>query len=180
MVGLKGFPYWNIRIPNILGSIIPYNQQPTEVLNTAHVGSGNGKLQTSGNLLVKSLVWALMKAQETSRAKTGGVVNPDAKLSGLVVEPPLWKIWVRKLGWLFPIWKHTKWSKPPTSYTAGIVTYMTGSLKCGKYVGIHMTQHHSFALFLGKSHEESTKLVSKRLKKQRRSGNPASKWLVYG
>ena len=27
------------RIPNILGSTIPYNYQPTEVLNTAHVSS---------------------------------------------------------------------------------------------------------------------------------------------
>jgi hypothetical protein len=28
---------------------------------------------------------------------------------------PLGKIWVRQLGWLFPIWKNNKCSKPPTS-----------------------------------------------------------------
>ena len=38
----------------------------------------------------------------------------------LVVEPPLWKIWLRQLGWLFPTeWKVIKFhgSKQPTSYT---------------------------------------------------------------
>ena len=32
-----GFPYWTIRIPKILGSIIPYNHQATGVSNTAHL-----------------------------------------------------------------------------------------------------------------------------------------------
>ena len=38
----------------------------------------------------------------------------------LVVDLPLWKIWVRQLGLLFPIymeiWKNKKCSKPPTSF----------------------------------------------------------------
>ena len=37
LVGLWGWPYWIIIIPNILGSIILYNHQPTRVLNTARV-----------------------------------------------------------------------------------------------------------------------------------------------
>ena len=36
----------------------------------------------------------------------------------LVVDLPIWKIWVRQLAWLFPIimWKNKKCSKPPTRY----------------------------------------------------------------
>ena len=38
LVGLWGFPYyWIITIANILGSIIPYNHQPTGLLNTAQL-----------------------------------------------------------------------------------------------------------------------------------------------
>ena len=33
----------------------------------------------------------------------------------MVVDLPLWKIWVRQMGWLFPIWKNKTCSKPPTS-----------------------------------------------------------------
>ena len=49
-----------------------------------------------------------------------------------MVEPPLWKLWVRQLGWLFPIYRKTKkCSKPPTSYFFS-PTFMAGHLLCIK------------------------------------------------
>ena len=45
------------------------------------------------------------------------IVVPDShnNHNWLVVEPPLWKIWVRQLGLFFPTeWKNKKCAKPPT------------------------------------------------------------------
>ena len=39
----SGFLYWIIVIPNILGSIIPYNHKPTGVSNTAQVDMAMGQ-----------------------------------------------------------------------------------------------------------------------------------------
>ena len=48
------------------------------------------------------------------------VTLPEGTNCWLMVEPPLWKIWVCQLGWLFPTeWKNKKGSKPPTRLVLG-------------------------------------------------------------
>ena len=55
-----------------------------------------------------------------------------SKYVWLVVEPPLWKIWVRQLGWLFPMYgKIKKCSKPPTRYVNFLLYYTKPQLTSG-------------------------------------------------
>ena len=51
----------------------------------------------------------------------------------LVVEPPLWRIWLRQLGWWNSLWKSKNCSEPPTrlvitGYFYGIIHSINGAL----------------------------------------------------
>ena len=52
-------------------------------------------------------VWCCTKFAAKGLRKSKGF-NEHRKLHWLVVEPPLWKIWVRQLGLLFPIYEKIK------------------------------------------------------------------------
>jgi hypothetical protein len=63
-----------------------------------------------GCLDVSLLTWNLLSSETISWSIKSLRMNAEY---WLVVYLPLWKIWVRQLGWFFPIWKNKKCVKLP-------------------------------------------------------------------